>query len=381
MKKLLCLLILPLLPANADLIDDLGREAARLRQLPYKKVPNKRVDQTYIGNYVGKLVDKELRGAPTRRRELFLKDLKLMKPGNSLAGTYKALLKDQVRGLYDPDTKSYLVVKGGSAGGMERMMTSMYAWMGLQFENVLTVHELDHAIQDQRFNLKKLQKSVEGHWDRELALQSLVEGDASSVMTDYLFEQLGQPRPQTVDMPTATGSPALDSAPIFFRDGMILPYLQGQVFVDALRKRGGWPAVEKAYSQLPESSEQILHPKLYPREKPLPVKVKLRGLPGFRSLGQDTAGEFLIRCWGREHDLWRGLAAGWGGDRFETWESPTEHYTLWETRWDSPKDAQEFADFARPLLTSNDNLVGQGNRVQVWLNIPKALIQDPKKFL
>ena len=162
---------------------------------------------------------------------------------------------------------------------------------------------------------------------------------------------------------------------------MILPYLQGQVFVDALRKRGGWPAVDKAYSQLPESSEQILHPKLYPREKPLPVKVKLRGLPGFRSLGQDTAGEFLIRCWGREHDLWRGLAAGWGGDRFETWESPTEHYTLWETRWDSPKDAQEFADFARPLLTSNDNLVGQGNRVQVWLNIPKALIQDPKKFL
>ncbi len=50
MKKLLCLLLLPLLPAKADLIDDLGREAARLRQLDYKKVPNKRVDQTYIGS-------------------------------------------------------------------------------------------------------------------------------------------------------------------------------------------------------------------------------------------------------------------------------------------------------------------------------------------
>ena len=381
MKKLLCLLLVPLLPASADLIDELGAEAARLRQLSYKKVPNKRVDQNFISNYVGKEVDKEMKGLPVRRRELFLKDFKLMKPGSSLAGTYKMLLKDQVRGLYDPETKSYLVVKGGSSAGIERLLMNMYSFAGLQFENVLTVHELDHAIQDQHFNLKKLQKSVEGNWDKELALQSLVEGDASSVMTDYLFEQMGQPRPRKTEMPPVTGSPAVDSAPTYFRDGLIVPYMQGQAFVDFLREWGGWQSVDDAYRKLPASSEQILHPKKYFNDPPQNFKINLPGLPGYKNLGQDTAGEFVIRCWGREHDVWRGLAAGWGGDRFQTWESPSDHYTLWETRWDTSQDAKEFADFARPLLTKKDNLLSKGQRVQIWLNIPPKLIKDRGQFL
>ncbi|MBS2036957.1 hypothetical protein JST97_18345 [bacterium] len=369
------------LPARADLIDDLGAEASRLRQLSYRKVPNKRVNQNFISSYVGKEVDKELKGPAVRRRELFLKDFKLMKPAASLAGTYKTLLKDQVRGLYDPDTKSYLVVKGGSSAGIERMLMNMYSFMGLQFENVLTVHELDHAIQDQHFNLKKLQKSVEGNWDRELALQSLVEGDASSVMTDYLFQQMGQPRPTSVDIPPVTGSPVVDSAPIYFRDGLIVPYLQGQAFVDYLRQSGGWPAVDRAYLKLPASSEQILHPKKYFNDPPRPVKINLPGLPGYQNLGQDTAGEFVIRCWGRENNLWRGLASGWGGDRFQTWASPTDHYTLWESHWDTAQDAKEFADFARPRLSAKDNLLQEQNRVQIWLNIPPKLIKDRSRFL
>ncbi|MFN8608138.1 MAG: hypothetical protein U0931_11445 [Vulcanimicrobiota bacterium] len=381
LKKLLCLATLLIQPACADLIDDLGSEAARLRQLSYKKVPNKRVSQEFVSNYVGKAVDKEMKGPSVRRRELFLKDFKLMKSGASLAGTYKILLKDQVRGLYDPDTKSYLVVKGGSSAGIERMLMNMYSFMGLQFENVLTVHELDHAIQDQHFNLKKLQKSVEGNWDRELALQSLVEGDASSVMTDYLFDQMGQPRPRNVEMPPVTGSPAVDSAPIYFRDGLIVPYLQGQAFVDYLREWGGWQSVNAAYRKLPASSEQILHPKKYFNDQPVEVKINLPGLPGYKNLGQDTAGEFVIRCWGRENDVWRGLAAGWGGDRFQTWESPSDHYTLWESRWDSAQDAKEFADFARPRLSARDNLLIDGQRVQIWLNVPSQLAKDRTRFL
>ena len=46
----------------------------------------------------------------------------------------------------------------------------------------------------------------------------------------------------------------------------------GRKFVEALYQRGGWAAVNKAYEDLPASTEQILHPEKYlAGEKPIEV--------------------------------------------------------------------------------------------------------------
>ena len=51
---------------------------------------------------------------------------------------------------------------------------------------ITLVHELTHALQDQRFDLTKLDDTVETEGE-DFALTALVEGDATSVEDDYLF--------------------------------------------------------------------------------------------------------------------------------------------------------------------------------------------------
>jgi len=51
---------------------------------------------------------------------------------------------------------------------------------------VTIVHELTHALQDQHFDLTKLDDAVETEGE-DFALTALVEGDATSIEDDYLF--------------------------------------------------------------------------------------------------------------------------------------------------------------------------------------------------
>jgi hypothetical protein len=396
-KTALALTLLFCQPALArrETVSELGHRASELRELPYRTVVSQTLSHKAMGDYLRKLLKTEFKQPTTSRRELFFKHLKLMPQTESLPKVYERVLLDQIRGLYDPAAKRYLVVKGGTSNGLEALFGRLYSWMGVEMQDVFTVHELVHAIQDQQFNLTKLQKSVEGNFDRELALQCLVEGDATSAMTDYMFQRMGAPlRRNPADalsnLSLPSGSQVVDAAPRIFREGMIFPYFGGQYFVETLRERGGWQAVDRAYRQLPESSEQLLHPKKYPKERPLPVTLRVGKMPGMRSLGQDTAGEFTVRVWARENDIWRGPAAGWGGDRYEVWQGAQGSCLVWATRWDTPGDAREFADLARKALGAGGpgpvwdkggrlNAVWEkGDAVQVWVDVPRSAVRSIK---
>lgn len=385
------------LPAAArrETVAELGQKAAELRGLPYRTVVSQMLSQKAMGNYVLNLLKHEFKEPVTSRRELFYKHLKLMPEADSMRKVYERIVLDQIRGLYDPARKRYLVVMGGTPKGLEAMFGRLYRWVGIEMEDIFTVHELDHAIQDQKFGLLKLQKSVEGNSDREFALQCLVEGDATVVMTDYVSDRLGTPIERNpadalsnASMPS--GSAVVDSSPRLFRESLVYPYFGGQYFVETLRQRGGWDAVNRAYRQLPASSEQLLHPAKYPGEGPLPVVLRVGKMAGMRSLGQDTAGEFLVRIWARENDVWRGPAAGWGGDRYEVWQGAQESCVVWATRWDTKADAREFADLARKALGSGEPgsvwdrqgrlsaVWEKGDAVQVWLDVPKSTVRSVK---
>ena len=58
-----------------------------------------------------------------------------------------------------------------------------------------------------------------------------------------------------------------------FFDQTYFPYLDGYAFVNAIRGRGDWDAVDAVWAAQPVSTEQILHPELYPDE--LPVAIEL----------------------------------------------------------------------------------------------------------
>ena len=338
--------------AQKDKIRELGLQAAQLRNLSYTPVTAQAVSQKECVAYLMKLLDQEMTPGPTNRREAFLKLLGLMPERDSMKKIYAELYGDQVRGLYDPQKKRYLVVTSAANKGEGDPMA---AAMGLNTDDILTVHELGHAIQDQHFNLSTLTRQVADNFDRELAASSLFEGDASVLMLAFALKSTGLDT-SGVDMSGAMAgmdseqmmvgqSPAVARAPRFFREVIGFPYGAGMKFVNSIKRGKDWAPVDRAFRSLPESSEQILHPEKYGRDHPKPVEMEAAGSSG--DLGQDTAGEFTIRCWARENGAGDEAAAGWGGDRYQVSRSSSGLSGVWVSVWDTDKDALEFEQLAK----------------------------------
>jgi hypothetical protein len=390
-----CLLLSGIAVAQVTHVNELGELAARLRHLSYSPVPCQIVSQSECSAYLLKLLDKELEPRRTHVRENFLKHLGLLPRSSSMKKVLADLYSDQVRGLYDPAQKRYLVVKGGTSSPAEAQMGTMAAGLGLSIEDVLTVHELDHAIQDQHFHLDSISSAVADDFDRELAADSLIEGDATVLMMDYAMGKVGVDPSvlgagameglDTSAMMTGQGG-AVGRAPHYFQQLIGFPYSGGMKFVAALKARGGWPAVDRAWRQLPESSEQILHPEKYGVDHPKPVTMP-PPIVGMEELGSDTAGEWTMQVWASENGLPRDSARGWGGDRYQVFESGGATAVLWATTWDTEGAAMRFEQVARTAVAkgrrpsgtpgryrSSSGLLSrvqrEGSSVNLWLDAP-----------
>ena len=117
-----------LCPAYAEGTDTgLGFEAARLRGLHYKKVPSRKLSQEKASEYVLRLLDEELKPGPTLTKEVFLKELKLMPRKTTIKKILSKLYASQVRGIYDPAKKIFLVVDGVSDQSASAIAASLPA--------------------------------------------------------------------------------------------------------------------------------------------------------------------------------------------------------------------------------------------------------------
>jgi len=116
------------------------------------------------------------------------------------------------------------------------------------YERGVLIHEMVHALQDQHFGLEKLHESAEDD-DAALAKAALIEGDATYTM----IEVLKKDQPKVAAMLDAPLAKAKDVRKAFL-------YAGGARYVKALKDRGGWEAVNKAYRFPPESTADVLHP-------------------------------------------------------------------------------------------------------------------------
>jgi len=279
--------------------------------------------------------------------------LGFMKPETDLKKLLIDLYTEQVAGFYDPERKELFLI--GQGGGPEQEM--------------VMAHELVHALQDQHFDLYRLHKAVQKNDDRALALTGLIEGDATLAMTSYLFrQQMGLPMPverlpdvgQLFRMQAKLGammggSQQMANAPKVITENMLFGYTDGASFCQTLvRKSKSYESVTAAFSDLPESSEQILHPKKYldKDRRDLPIAVSMPDLAkslgkGWKSLYDNVMGELNTRLMFEEtigSSRATRPAEGWGGDRFQVLEGPGGALLLaWVWVGDTVEDAQEFA--------------------------------------
>jgi hypothetical protein len=236
-------------------------------------------------------------------------------------------------------------------------------------------HELVHALQDQRLTLARGQRTQ----DAQLARSGLIEGDANYVEDRYL-QRCGAvwsclPRPERNR--SATGQ---------FNEGILLtvltPYVEGPALVDHLFSTGDWAAVNDAYRAIPASTEQVIHPELYPDERPVEVRVPDRSAPSWRRFDvdpqADTVGEASIYAMfytngvvegsHAQYDYDHPLSAGWGGDSVVPYTNGSAAGYVWRTVWDTEADAREFAEGYRDLLRAHDaTRQGEG----VWV-VPES---------
>lgn len=185
----------------------------------------------------------------------------LLDPGFDLRNLYINLLSEQIAGYYDNDTAEMFVVQGQGFQGPERLTYS---------------HEYTHVLQDQNYDIKNglnyNKDACEVDTERCAAIQALIEGDATLSQT-FWFQNYSsaQDKQQISAFYNSLKSPVYDSAPAFLKDDFVFPYEKGAAFVQDIFYNGGWAAVDAVYQNPPVSTEQILHPNLYPSDKPIPV--------------------------------------------------------------------------------------------------------------
>ena len=304
-------------------------------------------------DYLTRLYDNQLPQAEIDRQTAFYAALGLLPAGIDLRAVYLNLLGSQVAGFYDTETQIMNVLPIGFEGGDT---------LGLS-EQLIFSHEYTHALQDQHFDLDAVmgggEDAVENP-DAALAAISLVEGDATAVMTVYTQGVTAQnPMASLLMLAESLQAGNLTLPPgipdILLRE-LLFPYEDGLSFVIKLYQAGEWESVNAAYENVPTTTEQIIHPEKYfegegAQTDLLTVVDLSAALPGWTVLFQDAPlGEFYIRehlrTSLRSHDAEAG-AAGWGGDAFTLLQNPETGDLAWRLsiQWDTPADTSEFLAF------------------------------------
>jgi hypothetical protein len=310
-----------------------------------------------------KEMDEEMTPAELRANELGMKALGLVPRDFDVRAVTAKVLAEEIAAFYDTKTKTMHLIKEPEAKAkkpptfFERLMGKKAGFDKDENKTVIA-HELTHALADQNYDIDKMVEAVKGNDDRTLAVQSLVEGEATLTMIaaqmqdwsgtavvkipaanlDRVFSLMGPFLP-------LAGGKALRDAPPILSESLIFPYLRGMVFCARLANDGGWEALDEAYRNPPLSSEQIIHPEKYKAKPDLPTEIDLGKLdpgPGWKEVGRNVVGEMTLGVLLRRHGG-KNAAAGWDGDRFAVFEQPGGRLGLvWTTTWDTEDDAGEF---------------------------------------
>ncbi|HEX8790043.1 MAG TPA: hypothetical protein VF765_03770 [Polyangiaceae bacterium] len=264
------------------------------------------------------------------------------------------LLQDQLAGYYEP------------ADGTMYMASDL----GDQEAEATLAHELVHALQDQRWNLGDRSKYRPGDGDRSESVSALAEGDATSAMFDVMIARAAPGSGKTaVDLPDDVFAEQIRAgmnegpsakAPHVMRTSLAAPYIYGTLFVHALRRQGGWLAVNRAWDDPPTTTEQVLHvDKWQAHEQPVKIAAPSFSTlgPGWKVSDEDSEGELGLRLaleeW-TDPKTAAELSAGWGGDRGVLLTNGDRAAFAWRLEYDAGKSKDE-------------------RTARAWSAIPKAL--------
>jgi len=362
---------------EASALRRLTREASRVRELTPTGPITTRVAS---GQEIASRLAEQLEAEDMQEARDEYIALGLFPEDVNLRLLIKNLMAEQVVGFYDPEHQD-LVIREDAARGLTRTGISPSLLQG----RIAMVHELVHALQDQRLGLRAAMDQ-ERDTDADNALHSLVEGDATLAMLGWVIARAWQPlsvlttdpdRLRAVQQVAPSGELLL-AAPRIVQVSLMAPYLRGLAFCAALHARGGFAAVDRAHAEPPRSMEQVMHPEKFLAGE-APDAISLPDLPsleaaGFAPVLEDTLGELELGVYlglGRTTGIDEQAAAGWGGDRLRVYRSPGGLAAAWLTTWDDEDEAREAESAAR---RAQDAASAEARESQRVVRIGRALL-------
>jgi hypothetical protein len=344
----------PFNPETADQIHEIRSRMVEVRELGTAKIEEGTLDRGALIQYYQEwnTWTREHEGGELEAWNAAWRLLHMIGPEDDLLDLFTAQGGEDTMGLYSSsDNKLALVIE--EAGDIS---------MG---DRLVLAHEYVHSLQDARFDLAKLHKLEDkdgANTNYETTVECLIEGDATLSMVRYAVEKLDDEEQEALldewDKEDGTDSEAREYPPALERY-IDFPYGQCADFVQYLFDEGGWSAVNRAYENVPVSTEQILHPeKFLAGEKPLAFE-----LPdlsdslgaGWKQLDDSMFDEFdvynyvLTSLEGQEKHAERvadHAADGWGGGRIALYKGDDTSRVLIHLRldWDTESDTSAFVD-------------------------------------
>jgi len=371
------------IPAELDAqVELFGSEVARLRALPQlREVPAGIQSEDELRASMQSLMREEW-GEPEQALERAYKQFGLIPREIDLLEYLIDLYTGQIAGYYDPKQGRFFIKERRDPALVAlEGETDDDATSGTELQFVIS-HEFVHALQDQHFDLVALDERFTDESDRSTAISGLIEGDAMLGAIDHLAWRVGLPvsavsplgrlataivgrsASQSVGaIPADDASEAeaaqvrqLSEAPPVIATNLTFPYVEGMAFASALRSEFGQAALDEAFRDPPESTEQILYPERYFDRRDHPANIELPAPPeGFRASPSQTLGMLDLSVL---LDTFVGnarAARGWDGDRFALWapdapgganatpgRSSPEALLVWVSSWDSVREARRF---------------------------------------
>jgi hypothetical protein len=315
------------------------------------------VSKKQIRKYIIDMLRKQYAPGELENEGLAFKALGLLPESLEYKEYIVSMYEEQVGGYYDPLKDTFFLAD----------------WMSPAMQETIVVHELTHALQDQYFGLDGFVERLRGNTDAMLARSALIEGGATLVMMkdsmgagnldlDYSMFDMDGALGQVMIGMTSAQFPKFSQAPRFLQQVLMFPYLAGLNFVGYGKKLGGWKKIDRVYTDLPSSSEQIIHPEKYFDKRDPPTRVSLDFVNDldfgkWERIYRDVLGEFMIQQVldpSDDYTQTTEAAAGWDGDAVLVYKQDERLAFILISVWDSERDAIEFASLMAQIIEKKE---------------------------
>jgi len=347
----IALLVVPMFGADPSLlgkVDQYLKEASEMTGFPIRrKVPAAMMSSAELERYLKSKMKTEVDPRKIEIEELVLKRFGFAPPDFKLQQTTLDLLQEQAAAFYDFKARKLYVLD--------------HVQDGLGAE--LLIHELGHALADQRYGLSKFIKNAKGDDDAALARMAVMEGQAMWLMGEHAARLGGSSLRSSPDLVKRLGEsdsggdfPVMKSVPLYLKESLLFPYSAGFRFQAAVCEKH-LDCMSRVFEKPPVSSSQVMHPELY-FQQVAPEKVSADPAPkqGKWKLKADgTLGEIdidlLLRTFGQSG---KGFIEQFRGGAYRLYESgkPRDillnHASIWK---DDAAAAQWFEAYSALLAS------------------------------